>query len=369
MRDPYSVLGVRRNAGPDEIKAAWRSVAKAVHPDQNRDDPLATQRFAEAGRAYELLKDPKLRTRYDHARREAELRRMEEMKRKHAGTQEETVDPETAEDMISRIFGADGRAKPRDANTQERPQERKAAASAAQAAPQAKPEPKPEPKAEAAPEPEARPDIRTEAAEKAPVFGGLPRAAAPAAELVSAIVRRIRGTVNKPAPDKVPDIFCDVSVTVEDIFRREKATATLPDGQTLKVALPPGTTDGSVIRLREMGYRLNGMLRGDVVVTVRIQDDGVFRTEGCDLRTTLAVNIQDAVLGCETSVRTLTGPASVTIPPWSGSDHVIRLEGHGLPTAEGKRGDLLVELRLMLWEKPDEKVTDLMRSLRNGLFL
>jgi DnaJ-class molecular chaperone len=68
-------------------------------------------------------------------------------------------------------------------------------------------------------------------------------------------------------------------------------------------------------------------------------------------------------------VETLTGPVSVTIPAWSGSDHVIRLEGHGLPTADGKRGDLLVELRLMLWEKPDEKVTDLMRSLRSGLFL
>ena len=69
----------------DEIKAAWRAVAKAVHPDQNKDDPLATQRFAEAGRAYEVLKDPKLRNRYDYARREAELRRMEEMKRKSRG--------------------------------------------------------------------------------------------------------------------------------------------------------------------------------------------------------------------------------------------------------------------------------------------
>ena len=75
MRDPYAVLGVRRNAGPAEIKAAWRTMAKAVHPDHNRDDPTAAQRFAEAGRAYELLKDPKLRNRYDTARREADLRR------------------------------------------------------------------------------------------------------------------------------------------------------------------------------------------------------------------------------------------------------------------------------------------------------
>lgn len=364
MRDPYSVLGVRRNAGPDEIKAAWRSVAKAVHPDQNKDDPLATQRFAEAGRAYEVLKDPKLRNRYDYARREAELRRMEEMKRKAQGTEEETIDPETAEDMISRIFGTDDRAKAQNA----RPQERKPAA-APRAKTEPKPEQKPEPKAETAAEPQAHPEAKPDPADKAPMLGGFPRAAAPAAELVSAIVRRIRGAAGKPALEKVPDIFCDVTVSIEDIFRREKATATLPDGQTLKVALPAGTTDGSIVRLKEMGYRLNGMLRGDVVVAVRVDQDGRFRTDGTDLRTTLPVNIQDAVLGCETVVETLTGPVSVTVPAWSGSDHVIRVAGHGLPTAEGKRGDLLVELRLMLWEKPDEKVTDLMRSLRNGLFL
>ncbi|WP_455272444.1 DnaJ C-terminal domain-containing protein [Rhizobium herbae] len=369
MRDPYSVLGVRRNAGPDEIKAAWRSMAKAVHPDQNKDDPLATQRFAEAGRAYEVLKDPKLRHRYDYARREAELRRMEEMKRKARGTEEETIDPETAEDMISRIFGTDDRAKAQNA----RPQERKPAPAAPQARTEPRPEPRPEPrtepKAEATAEPETKSETKAETADKTPVFGGFPRAAAPAAELVSAIVRRIRGAAGKPAPEKVPDIFCDVTVSIEDIFRREKATATLPDGQTLKVALPAGTTDGSIVRLKEMGYRLNGMLRGDVVVAVRVDQDGRFRTDGTDLRTTLAVNIQDAVLGCETTVETLTGRVNVTVPAWSGSDHVIRIEGHGLPTVEGKRGDLLVELRLMLWEKPDEKVTDLMRSLRNGLFL
>jgi DnaJ-class molecular chaperone len=365
MRDPYSVLGVRRNAGPDEIKAAWRSVAKAVHPDQNQDDPLATQRFAEAGRAYEVLKDPKLRNRYDYARREAELRRMEEMKRKARGQEEETIDPETAEDMISRIFAAGDRAKAQ--NT--RAQEKKPAAAAPQAKTEPKPEPRPESKAETVAEPEVTPEQKPEPADKTPMFGGFPRAAAPAADLVSAIVRRIRGAASKPAPEKVPDIFCDVTVSIEDIFRREKATATLPDGQTLKVSLPAGTTDGSIVRLKEMGYRLNGMQRGDVVVAVRVLQDGRFRTDGTDLRTTLPVNIQDAILGCDMKVETLTGPVSVTIPAWSGSDHIIRLEGQGLQTAEGKRGDLLVELRLMLWEKPDEKVTDLMRSLRNGLFL
>lgn len=344
MRDPYSVLGVKRNAGPDEIKAAWRSVAKAVHPDQNRDDPSASQRFAEAGWAYELLKDPKLRNRYDHARREADLRRMEEMKRRSQQQDEAPIDPETAEDLISRLFGAESRVKSQDAKP-------------AAAAPMADAKP--------AAEPESQPDTQ----EKAPPSGGVSRAAAPAAELVSAIIRGIRGNATIKPIEKVPEIFCDVQVSVEDIFRREKPTATLPDGQTLKVALPFGTTDGTVIRLKEQGYRLNGMLRGDVVVTVRVPQDGNFRIDGNDLRTTVPISLQDAVLGGETAVKTLTGSIKLTIPAWSNSDRILRVEGHGLPQTDGKRGDLLVELQITLTEKPDEKLVDLMRARRNGLFL
>src|SRR5688572_22125196 len=98
MRDPYAILGVRRTAGQEEIKAAWRSVARAVHPDHNQDDPTANERFAEAGRAYELLRDPVRRSRYDWARREAELRRMEAMKEKMRGAEvpDEPVGAETA---------------------------------------------------------------------------------------------------------------------------------------------------------------------------------------------------------------------------------------------------------------------------------
>jgi curved DNA-binding protein CbpA len=65
MRDPYAVLGVSRSADQTEIKAAWRAMAKKLHPDQNRGDPNAQSRFTEVGRAYDLLKDPDKRRRYD----------------------------------------------------------------------------------------------------------------------------------------------------------------------------------------------------------------------------------------------------------------------------------------------------------------
>ena len=72
MRDPYTVLGVSRSADLTEIKAAWRTMAKKLHPDQNRGDPNAQSRFTEVGRAYDLLKDPDKRRRYDEMLNRAE---------------------------------------------------------------------------------------------------------------------------------------------------------------------------------------------------------------------------------------------------------------------------------------------------------
>ena len=339
MRDPYSVLGVKRNAGQDEIKAAWRSLAKAVHPDQNHDDPLATVRFTEAGRAYDLLRDPDKRSRYDRAQREAELRRMEQMRRQQAERKARAETPkmsdESAEDMIARIFGVDSRGQPAEAK----------------------------PQAAARPQPETiRPDTR-----KAEDMPGAPaRGTAPAAAILSAIVRRIRGARVKA--EKAPDLVCEVTVSVEDILKKARASVETPDGQTLRIPLGAGTTDGQVVRLREQGHRIEKLKRGDAVVTVRIAP-GRLRADGFDLRVDLPITIENAVLGCEATIEGPLGQLSVTVPAWSGSDQVIRIPGEGLIREDGERGDLLAEIRLLLWEKPDDKMIDLMRSLREGLYL
>lgn len=347
MRDPYAILGVRRNAGQEEIKAAWRSVAKAIHPDHNQDDPLAGERFAEAGRAYELLRDPARRSRYDWARREAELRRMEAMKEKMRGPAEEPVGAETAEDAISRIFGVD----PQASGSRPRPSTVRAAEKAGPAA-----EPKPEPVLETKQEaPKAESALSR-------------RSAAPAADLVAAIVRRIRDRITKTA-EKVPDLVVDVPVSIEEVMSRARVSVELPDGETVKIAIPLGATDGQAIRLKEQGYRVTGMTRGDVVATLRIAQDGPFRTQGLDFVTTLPVALQDAVLGCEAEIETPSGPVTVTVPAWSGSDKVIRVFGKGLKGTDGESGDLVVELRLVLHDKPDDRITDLMRSQRDGLYL
>lgn len=377
MRDPYAVLGVKRDAGPDEIKAAWRTVAKTVHPDQNQDDPFATVRFTEVGRAYDLLRDPDKRSRYDRAhrdaeiRREMELRRMEQMHRQQSArkaqaeaekaqaaqasqaAQTSQAASESAEDMVSRIFGVDARqqaasGQPASARTAHAGHTSSAATAGA---------------ADRTAGFKAQPDHAFDDAESR---AASTRRSVAATDIITGLLRRIRGS--RPAVDKAPDLACDLTVSVGDLLKQARAPLEV-NGETLKVHLSAGTTEGTAIRLREQGHRINDLKRGDVVVTVRVSP-GAFRVDGLDLRTTLPVTIENAVLGCET---TIDGPEgeklSVTIPAWTSSDHAIRLEGQGLFDAAGKRGDLLVDIRLLLWERPDDKMIDLMRSLREGLYL
>ncbi len=385
MRDFYSVLGVRRNAGADEIKTAWRTKAKSVHPDHNQDDPEASHRFAEIGRAYEILKDPEKRNRYDRQRERAENRMREQtILQQRQAAREAAERAKEAKENAERILAELQRAEAERAKA-----ERQTQAAQGQAQPQAQPQ------AQAKAKPAGKAGSESPEDVVARIFGDSPEAAAAAEslrredqatkaeeengggafgpaslrpiELISALVRRLRGV--QPAPETAPDMLADAQVAITDLLNRSPVTVTLADGRDLRVNLDGGLKDGDILRLKGQGLKIQGMQRGDVAVTIRVQKTEKFRTEGYDIHTVLPITLEDAVLGCETSVETPTGSVQVTIPPWSGSDQIVRIDDLGLTDAEGKRGVLAVELRVLLWEKPDEKVTDLMRLMRHGLFL
>lgn len=361
MRDPYSVLGVRRNADADEIKAAWRSKAKTIHPDHNRDDPDATDRFAEVGQAYEVLKDPERRRRYDRTaemnqtimqQREAAERAkaaranaekvMEELARAQAARAQADAakaksrggkkESESPEETIERIFGV-------------APETREQARDEAEAA---------------ADQPAAEPAEDTVAEPRTP----LPLMAV---DLISNLVRRLRRTA--PLPEKAPDLSVDAKVTISDLLAQKPVAIRLSDDREVRVPVDPGSTDGTVVRLKGQGLKLPGMKQGDLLVTLKAERDDRLSVRDFDLHAILQISLQDAVLGGEAIVETPDGPFSVTIPSWSGSDQSVTLSGFGLHNDAGGRGDLVVELRIVLWEKPDAKVTDLMRHMRDGLYI
>jgi DnaJ-class molecular chaperone len=416
MRDPYKTLGVKRDAGVAEIKAAWRNLAKAVHPDHNQSDPTATERFAEIGRAYETLKDPQKRSRYDQVIRMAEATNqspeqtiiqkrqaareaaerakvaranaekvMEELARANAqkaakaaaanaaaqaapntagsranagaqssasaqpsaggAPQSGATQAESPEDMIERIFGS---------ATQASAPKNDAEATGA--------------KHEDAAEEQAS-DSETPEDEYALSGGGIGSLITQPFGILSSLVRRITGAALTPVQEKAPEIAAEATVTINDILQGNWINVPLSDGKDVRFQAGAGMSNGHIVHLKGQGLKLQGMQRGDVAITVHLADDTRFRVNGFDIHTILPLTIENAVLGWHTQVEGPRGTVDVTVPAWSSSDHVIRMAGGGLPDGNGAKGDLVVELRLMLWEKPDDKVTDLMRSMKDGLFL
>ena len=453
MRDPYTVLGVSRSADLTEIKAAWRTMAKKLHPDQNRGDPNAQSRFTEVGRAYDLLKDPDKRRRYDEmlnrasftggygtssgqgsgtgyagasssnssragkeptfmerraeraraeaearARAEAEARMREEAEARarikaaeeaararaaasEANPVDETpedqeVTPEQHEQFFEKLFGSRRHSdRGRDhASAGDAPQPERRGAPKAEGPKPVGPKAEQE-KADASKSEARHAEERPYTDEQASRSAYAPDSedvstdagASPARNLFSYLVKRLTGQA--APPEKAPDYNVDAYVTIEDLLNRVNPAITLPDGKVLSVHLPEDAMDGTTVRMDGYGHKLPGMKRGDVLVTLRVKPHKWYRVDHYDLLTFHDIDIENAVLGCDATVETPDGPVRIRVPEWSGSNRTVKVEGKGLPRGNGRRGNLIVEIRVMLWDRPDQKVVDLMRAMREGLFL
>jgi molecular chaperone DnaJ len=147
--------------------------------------------------------------------------------------------------------------------------------------------------------------------------------------------------------------------------------------EAVGVMMPPGITDGWQLRLLERGHAgAKGGRAGDLHVTVRVEPHPTFRREGDDLVCELPVAVHEAVLGARVDVPTLEGPVKLRIPPGTQAGRRLRLEGRGVATPAGRRGDLVFEVTLVLPETLDDRSRALMRQfgelnaadVRSGLF-
>jgi molecular chaperone DnaJ len=132
--------------------------------------------------------------------------------------------------------------------------------------------------------------------------------------------------------------------------------------EAVSVVIPPGIVDGTRLRVAEMGHAgRHGGRNGDVYVTVHVQPHEVFRRQGNDLCVTLPIGVHEAVLGARVEVPSLEGPVKLRIPPGTQAGQRFRLRERGVPVAAG-RGDLLVEIRIVLPQIVDERGKELMRE-------
>jgi DnaJ-class molecular chaperone len=151
-----------------------------------------------------------------------------------------------------------------------------------------------------------------------------------------------------------------------DAVNGTKTRITLPDGGTLDVTIPPGVTDGQVLRLKGKGAPGFGEGEpGDALIEIGVRPHPVFKREGDDIVVEVPITFDEAVLGGKVEVPTISGLVSVTVPPGSNTGQTLRLKGRGVKS-RGAAGDQLVRLSVVLPERIDEDLKSFAEKWRQG---
>jgi DnaJ-class molecular chaperone len=296
MADLYSQLNVARSADEAEIKKAYRKLAKELHPDKNKDNPKATERFSKVTQAYDILTDKDKRAQYDR------------------GEIDEEGNPK-----MPFGFGGGG-AHPGGGRGGFR-------------GPNGEP-------FEFGGDAEGISDLFEG------LFGGAGRRGRGGGGAFGGFGRRPQ------RPQKGADVAYRLDVPFEDAAGLAGQRVTLASGKTLDIKLPRGVEDGTKIRLAGQGQE-GPAGNGDAIVTIAIKPHRFFRREGDNIRLDLPIAIDEAVLGGKVRVPTVDGPVMLSVPKGSSSGKVLRLKGKGFTAKTGHRGDQLVTLMVEVPDDPD----------------
>ena len=289
-RNPYDVLGVKPDASEDQIRAAYRKLAKRFHPDLNPGNKEAEAQFKEISAAYDIVSDKEKRARFDRGEiDESGAERPQPQQRWHGFAE-----------------GADSDKY------------------------------------------HAQPDIDVNDLEE--LFGQFGMRGARGGGAGAGI--KLRG----------PDHHFVLTVDFLDAVNGAKKRLDLPNG-TLDVTVPPGVTEGQVLRLKgQGGAGYGGGPPGDALIEIHVAPHPVFRRDKDDIHVELPVTLAEAVLGGRIAVPTPTGPVAMTVPANSNTGRMLRLRGKGVKRADGTQGDEYVTLKIVLPEGGDEELQNFLRQ-------
>lgn len=300
MPDPYQILGVAKTASADELKVAYRKLAKKLHPDVNPGKKDIEQKFKEVTAAYDLLSDPAKRAKYD--RGELDVQGNE-----RAGFARGGADP----------FGQTGGF---------------------------------------------RAQYTSAGGRAGSGYGGADPFSSFSedlfADLFGANRRRGAGGQDRPRA-KGADITYAMNVSFIEACLGGKQRVTLSSGKTVDVNIPPGTEEGAKLRLKGQGQPGAGD-SGDAIVEISVQPHPYFTRKGRDIYLEAPVSLPEAVLGANIKVPTLNGAVTVKIPRGANTGTLMRLKGKGIPAhgAASQPGDFFVSLKVVLPENPDASLID-----------
>jgi curved DNA-binding protein len=314
FKDYYETLGVARGASADEIKKAFRKLARQYHPDVAKDKKVAEEKFKEINEAYEVLGDPDKRKKYDelgpnweHAQAAGPGQAYQgggTYRRYYGAGAEQGPDFEFSgtgfSDFFESFFGGGGRGRPRYAR--------------------------------GGPSGQGFENFAYEGQDVE-------------ADLMVTLEEALHGAVRK-------------------VTLRRPATESEPERtNTYQVRIPAGVREGQRIRLAGQGNPGHGGgSAGDLYLNVRLARHPDFRVQDADLYYDLDLAPWEAALGAQIKIPTLDGTTSLRVPPGTGSGALLRLRGLGLPTGNQERGNLYATVRIQvpetlsseeraLWEK------------------
>jgi DnaJ-class molecular chaperone len=325
-RDFYQVLGLPRAASADDIKKAYRRLARQYHPDLHSGSKKTEmeRKFKELNEANEVLSDPDKRKKYDQYGAQWEQAEAFEKARQQAGAQgfrwEQTgqggadFNSEAFSDIFENLFrGSGGRT------------------------------------------------------------GGTRGFSMPGEDLeaeVELTLREVLTGITKRVSlrEAVPCPTCQGTGTLRGrTCPTCYGTGSTTEVKTIEVKIPAGVQEGTRVRVGGKGQPgSNGGKRGDLYLHVTIKPDPIFRRQGSDIHVTLPVYPWEAALGAEIMAPTLTEPVRVKVPPGSKAEGKLRLKDKGLPSAAGGHGDLFLNLQIVVPPTVTEEERALYQRLAKG---
>ncbi len=328
MSDYYEILGVSRNATDDEIKRAYRALARRYHPDSNPADPDAESHFKEINLAYETLRDPERRRRYDVFGEDGA---------RASGGQPAGGDPFGFGDLFGAFFGGDPFGNARQAGPPRAPD--------AEAVIHLE-------LAQAAFGTTATVDVRLPVTCSRCEGSGCEPGTHPARCDVcggTGEVREVRRSVLGQIMTAAPCVACSATGSrIPSPCRDCRGDGRVRASRTIDVEVPAGVDDGQRLRLAGRGPAApRGGTPGDLYVTVRVAPDERFERVGDDLVLTRRIAFTQAALGTRLDIETLDGHEELVVPPGTQPNHVFKLKGRGVHALRGRgRGDLLVRVEV-----------------------
>ncbi len=307
-KDYYKILGVSKSASQDEIKKAYRKLAVKYHPDKNAGNRESEEKFKEIGEAYEVLRDPEKRKRYDqlganwNQYQNAGYGSGDFGFSSFGGTSPGGGSAFYYEGDLDDIFGSSG---------------------------------------------EGFSDFFKS------FFGGTGRA-------------KRSGFSKKQKVTKGNDLHTEMEITLAEAYSGTTRILNV-DGEKLRVKTKPGAYTGQELRIRgKGGHGLNGGQRGDIYIKIKVLPDARYIVNGNDLILKTDIDLYTAVLGGNVEIDTFAGRLNVKVPAGSQNGSKLRLRGKGMPVygKPGLAGDLFVQLNVVIPRNPGPEELNLFKKLR-----